>query len=98
MAVMYIREYSNQNNEGRGYLLNVGLEPARASQNVTFSTTTASAAFGADTHYIRLSSDTACHFDFGSSPTATTNDTRMAADSPEYFAVRPGQKVAMVTA
>jgi hypothetical protein len=39
---------------------------------------------------------THCHIKFGSSPTATTSDPRLAPNLPEYFVVTPGQKAAAI--
>lgn len=72
--------------------------PALTTQVVTYSTSTQSAAFGASTKFVRVVSDTNCHILFGSSPTATTSNMRIAADSAEYFGVVAGQKIAAITA
>jgi hypothetical protein len=71
--------------------------PAVTQQQVTFTTTTASAAFSADTRFVRLHTDSACRVAFGDAPTADTTSMRMAAGQTEFFAVPPGSKVAAVT-
>jgi hypothetical protein len=39
---------------------------------------------------------TAAYVKVGNSPTATSSDVYMAADSAEYFTVRPGMKVSAI--
>lgn len=98
MAILYIQEYERIAGDQDGHLVQAGFEPALASQAVTFSTTTASAAFNAKTKFVRLYSDTACFVKFGASPSATTaTDMPLAANMPEFFAVVNGHKVAAVT-
>jgi len=45
---------------------------------------------------VRVVVTSAAYIKIGPSPTATTSDVYMPADSPEYFTVRPGEKVAAV--
>lgn len=56
-----------------------------------------SAAFNAKTGVVRIHTDAICSIAFGGDPTATADSKRMAADQTEYFAVGPGQKVAVIT-
>jgi hypothetical protein len=56
-----------------------------------------SAAFDAATTVVRLHTDAICSIAFGTDPTATANSQRMAADTTEYFAVKFGYKVAVIT-
>jgi hypothetical protein len=94
MAVLYISEYTQNTID----LPVVASEPSTASQAVTFTTSTQSAAFRNDTRLVRLHTDTNCFVKFGTNPTATTaTDARMAANQTEYFRVFPGHKVAAVT-
>ena len=65
-----------------------------ATQAVTYTTSTQSTAFGDDTNMIRVIADADVYLDFGANPTATATAIRVPADSVEYFAVRPGEKVA----
>lgn len=98
MAVMYIQEYAGTGMAAGGSAVQVGQEPKLAGQAVTFTTTTASAAFNADTELVRIVCDAAAHIEFGSSaPTATTSHAPIAANTPEYFGVKGGHFVAAVT-
>lgn len=73
--------------------------PALADQAVTFTTTTQSAALSGSTCLVRLVASAACHIAVGTNPTATTsNAVKLAADSPEYFEVKPGHIIAVVAA
>jgi hypothetical protein len=53
-------------------------------------------AFGTGTQKIRVVLTTAGFIKISSSPTATTSDVYMPADSPEYFTVNPGEKVSAI--
>lgn len=69
-------------------------EPALANQAITYTTTTPSAAFGANTRLVRLISDGLVFLKFGATPTADAGDSRLPADTIEYLGVKPGDKVA----
>lgn len=55
-----------------------------------------SAAFGANTRFVRLHTDTTCCVLIGASPAATTSSQRMTANQTEYFAVRGSDKVSVI--
>lgn len=56
-----------------------------------------SAAFDAATTIVRIHTDAICSIAFGTNPTATANTMRLAANSTEYFSVKFGHKVAVIT-
>ena len=56
-----------------------------------------SAAFDMATTVVRIHTDAVCSIAFGTNPTATANNQRMSADSTEYFSVKGGLKVAVIT-
>jgi len=64
------------------------------TQAVTYAGSTTSAAFGSGTNLIRVVANAEVYLLFGASPTADANDIRILKDTVEYFAVRPGEKVA----
>lgn len=68
------------------------------TQKVTVSDTSAavSNAFGSGIHKLRIVSDTDCHFVLGASPTATTSDPYLPADTVEYITVSQGEKIAFL--
>lgn len=82
-----------------GRLLPVGVEPALAVQKTTIGgTSVASAAFNAKTRFVELHTDAICSYKVGAAPTAAATDTRMAANTTKFFAVREsGLKVAQIT-
>ena len=95
MATLFIEEFSA--GSAPGIPLPVGRQPAAATQTVSIGAVTAqSSAFGATTRFVRLHTDAVCSYAFGADPTATTSKPRMAANQTEYFAVEPGQKIAVI--
>jgi hypothetical protein len=66
-------------------------------------TTAASAAFGADTRYVRLHTDTTCRIRFTGSYNgnaaivATAADFRQVANTTEYWKVGPGMQLAVIS-
>ena len=67
-------------------------------QVVTISGTSAPVtnAFGSQTYAVRVVADTDSYITFGASPTATTSDVLLPANTVEYFTVTPGQKIAFI--
>lgn len=97
MAKLYISEYAGQTRDLGGQVVPVGDEPTLVEQTpVAISGSSAvSSAFNSKTRFVRIHTDAICSVKFGTSPTATVNDKRLAADQTEYFGVQPGQKVAV---
>ena len=93
-ATCKINEYSELMVDSSGRTVMVAKEPAIAKQQVTYTTTTASAAFNAATKFVRIVCDAKAHFEFGSAPTATATDSYYPADTPEYMGVDAADKVA----
>lgn len=58
---------------------------------------TSSAAFNQYTNLIRVHTDAPIKVTIGTSPSATANSPRMAANQTEYFTVKPGDKIAFIT-
>lgn len=54
--------------------------------------------FGAQTRAVRLVATTLCHVVFGASPTATTSEALLPANTDRICTVSPGQKVAAIKA
>tara|TARA_R110000751_G_scaffold40814_5_gene96356 strand:+ start:6060 stop:6359 length:300 start_codon:yes stop_codon:yes gene_type:complete len=99
MTTLFIQEYTNLANDGHGQIVQAGKEPAVASQVVTFTGTTASAAFAASTRLVRISATGNCHLKFGATaPTALTSHMKMMANVPEYFGVSGASFVAAIDA
>lgn len=101
MALLYISEYANTyQDHGAGGT--AGQEPAITDQTPisTAGASVQSAAFNTNTKLIRVHNDSTnpCCIVFGSNPTATTNNKRLAPNQTEYFGVIPGQKLAVILA
>ncbi len=99
MAKLYITEFSDF-----ARLQNAGAQPWGALQSmigdqtpISFSTSTQSVAFNAATRFIRVHTDAICSIAYGSNPTATTGNMRLAAGQTEYFAVKGGDMLAVVS-
>ena len=78
---------------------NYGLRPITIN-NITMPdpvASTATAAFGSQTEYVRVCSPVDCHIVFGGTatiapPTASATSIFIPADQPEIFKVTPGSK------
>jgi hypothetical protein len=96
MAKLYVTEYTAPvaNSISLAEPNNVDQTPVAIG-----SSSTQSSAFAGDTSMVRLHTDSICSIAFGTNPTATANNKRMAANATEYFAVPEGQsyKVAVIT-
>lgn len=97
---LFISEYSTlaSTNSG-GSSAQIAAEPANTDQApVDFSGgAAASAAFSAQTRYVRLMCDTRCAVRISTAGTAATISNKpLAADTPEYFGVQPGDKVNVI--
>lgn len=104
MSLMYITEYERMAEVSGGFRVSVGVEPAVATQVITFTGTAGvSANFNARTKFVRIAVDGVASILFGAAPTAVANTTtRMGAGQSEYYGVDPaavvaGLKVSAVT-
>lgn len=95
MAKAHIQEYRELSEDGFGYRVPVGKEPAAATQAVTYTTATQSAAFGSSTTFIRVIADADAYLAFGDNPTADNDGMYLPVDTAEYFGVVPGTKVSV---
>ncbi len=100
MSTAYIEEFIELGHN-IGTSAPVGLEPAIATQTVSFTGTHGeSSALNGRTKFVRVHVDGIACYLFGTAPTATTSHPRMAANQTEYFAVPAGNalKISFVTA
>ena len=98
MANVYISEYQSLAIDLTGRHCAAGEEPAIASQKIAIGGSSAqSAAFDDTTKIARIHADEVCSIVFGADPTATSAGARLAAGQTEYFGVKPGHKVAVIT-
>ncbi len=97
MATLYISEYADMP-KLEGQVIMAGNEPSVAQQTVAIGGASAqSAAFSAKTKFVRVHPDSVCSLNFGLNPTATTSTPRLSAGGTEFFGVRPGDKVAVIS-
>lgn len=103
MATLYISEYSHvasvDSPRGpNGIAAQAPQEPALASQTVAITgSTTQSSLFNKDTTLIRVHADAICSVEVSTNPTATTASKRLAAGQTEYFGVKTGQRLAVIS-
>lgn len=62
----------------------------RTTQQVTFTTSTASAAFQSDTRMILVTVEARCHFEIGETPVATSASFPLEPGVPYTFGVPAG--------
>lgn len=96
MATLHVTEFVGQGESQNRYNgeMSAAKVPGTANNNVTYTTSAQSSAFNAGTNLVRIMTEVDVYIAFGSNPTATTSDIKMLADTAEYFAVSPGDKVA----
>ena len=95
MALLYISEYQGVAQVHGG--LSAPQEPALVDQTpLSIGGAVQSAAFQASTKVIRVHCDAICSIAFGTNPTATTSNKRLAANQTEYFGVLPGQFLSVI--
>lgn len=94
MAKLYVTEFERPRNQW----VNVANTPPLVDQTpvVIGAGSLQSAAFNSKTAVVRVATDAICSIAFGSNPTATVNNMRMAADQVEYFSVQPNQMIAVI--
>lgn len=99
MAKLYVTEYSELAKDTLSRDMMAAKEPSLVEQTpITISGSSAqSAAFSTNTNLIRVHTDAICSVLVAIDPTATANHKRMAANQTEYFGVRPGHKIAVIT-
>ena len=99
MSKLFIAEFREQASASYGQLLQLPVVPPAASQVVTFTTSTQSAALSAGTTFVRVIADADCHLEVGGNPTATTSSVvKLTAGSAEYFGVTAGHTIAVIAA
>jgi hypothetical protein len=96
MSVLYVSEFANMASIGTRHL-DVAPMPPIAEQTVSIGvSSTQSSPFSSRTRVIRVCADAECSIKIGDNPTALTASMRIPANVPEYFAVNPGQIIAVV--
>lgn len=97
MATLYIAEYGVTKGIG-GLVAPIVACPPLAEQTVAIGgASVQSSAFTSNTNIIRVHTDAICSVLIDTDPTVTAVKSRMAANQTEYFGVRPGDKIAVIT-
>lgn len=103
MATLYISEYSNMaiaaSGMGPAFVgAQAPAEPVIIEQTVAIGGSPASSnPFNGKTNFVRIHTDSICSIAFGLSPTATTNNKRLASNQTEFFGVVPGMSVSVIS-
>ena len=93
-ATCKLSEYRTLARDSNGNWIPVAVEPSVARQSVTYTSSAQSAAFNSSTRFIRVVCDAKAHFRVTTAGTnAVATDPFVAADSPEYFGVTPGDVI-----
>ena len=95
MATLWIREYASPPTVRD---TPIAPEPGIDQTPITFTTSTASAAFAAQTKFIAMIGSAAFHYVTGDAPVATTAALKVPADTLLYISVEPGDKIAAILA
>lgn len=97
MATLYVAEFNAIGGSGN-FSVQGGFAPPSQEQVVAIGGGSVQCVdpFLHSTHFVRVSTDTTCSIAFGPNPVASPNSMRMPANSTEYFAVSPGDKVAVI--
>jgi hypothetical protein len=98
MAILYVSEYTDIPTSVNAWFRNMAPEPSIVDQTIPITgSSNVSNAFSGSTNVVRLHTDAICSVSFGTSPTATATNKRLAQNQTEYFSVKPGSKVAVIT-
>jgi len=91
MAIATVTEYESLAEDSRGNTVPVPMEPAIASQSVSYTTSAAvTNAFNKRTRFVYVqTNDTNGHVKFGASPTAAATDRLIIAGDGAFFGVHP---------
>jgi hypothetical protein len=97
MAIVDITEYQRLAVDQQGEFIQTGIEPGIRQQVAIGGSSAQSSAFDQSTMLVRVHADAPARIEFGVNPTAAATSMRIAAGASEYFGVRPGHKVAVIT-
>jgi hypothetical protein len=102
MPTFYVSEFSEMPFTdvavGHSWPMQPGIDQSPIAISATLST--ASSAFNVNTRFVRIATDTTCFFAFsasGQTPTATTNNALLPANTIEFHGVQGGGKVAVIS-
>lgn len=97
MANLFVSELTSLGFDARGGAVLAPQMPSSNEQIVAIgAVSAASAPFAAGTKYVMVNADVACCLAFGVGPTAVNTAHRMGANETRFYAVRPGDQIAVV--
>ena len=82
--------------DDNGNVMQVGRLGVSQDLTITASSKQSSAFTTLGVFAVRVVATVDCRIAIGSNPTATTTSTLLLAGTPEYFAVAPGEKLAVI--
>ena len=97
MATLFITELVSLGFDPHGGAVLAPQLPSANEQSIAIGgASVASAAFGAETKFVMINTDTACCLAFGVTPVAVTTAHRMGANETRFYSTRPGDSVAVI--
>ena len=99
MAILFVTEYVGQPVDRNGAFLPMAESPDVNTQVITIAGASArvAAPFNVNTKFVRLHTDVICSFKFGDvTVDAAITDSRMGANTTEYFGVGIQTHVAVI--
>jgi hypothetical protein len=85
-------------NDSLNNKLPTGEFPSEGTVQITATgASTQTAVFSDRVSFVRVHTDTPIRFDIGVNPTASATSPRLAANATEYFGVRSGHRMAVIT-
>lgn len=93
-----VTEYKSLADARNGEKMMAAQEPSITNQQVAIGGGSAqSNAFSSATEFVRVHTDEPVRIAFGANPTAAATSMRMSAGATEYFGVKAGHKVAVIS-
>jgi hypothetical protein len=98
LAKLYVAEFAHLPLDDRGRPVMAPPMPPIAEQVVAIGMTSTQAAnvFQSNTRYAQIHTDAICSVAFGTNPTATASNQRLAANETRFTGVNPGDLIAVI--
>jgi hypothetical protein len=98
LSTLYIAEFNKLLVDADAQSVLAPNYPALREQVVAIGgASTQSVMMGSETRFVQLSTDVVCSFVVGVNPTATTTNSRMAANETRFIGIVPGLKIAVIS-
>ncbi len=98
MAKLYVAEFAHLPLDDRGRPVMAPPMPPLAETTVAIGMTSTQSAnvFSSVTRYAQIHTDAICSIAFGTNPTATTANQRLASNETRFVGVNPGDLIAVI--